>query len=327
MAYDPTDFNSTADASQLGDGIVIPAYDKVLRWALVPRLVWDQFVTMEPAELTNNGETINLKRHNYLEVTTADLSALDEVAAPDVTSAPQTTNVPVTLEELGKTMGRTTWLGDVAYIPVDPALMQQIARHMSEVLDLKGRGAFLDATNILTSDGGDPEDPPAATNTIVDGDVMTGNIARRAVYKLRKRNAMPVRGEQYVAVVSHDTSLDIQEDGGSTPAWHEPHIAGGDTSNLYNGEIGVFAGALFIETNRAFSDTDGSSSAAVHRSVFFGQEAVAKAVKRRPMVGVSPVTDPMNRHRGIYWYGSQGWSLYRDDVVQVVQHGVSTGVV
>jgi len=309
----------------LGVGIVIPAYDKFLRWAFRSQVLWRQFVDVKPQDPTNDSNVINLKRHNYLTVS-ATPTPLDEVTAATPTTAPGTTNVPVTILEQGLLMGRTQFLGDVAYIPVDPALGRQIATHMADSLDWLARVAYLAGTNRTTSNVGAPDAAPVAVNTLTAADLFSARLIREAVKRLRKRNAVPFRGSNYVAVVSHDTSVDLQQETGTSNVWHSPHV-NVDTSAIYNGYIGTFGGADFIETNRAFAALDGAAAAAVHRSIFMGREGVAEAVVREPHVGLSPMTDQMNRGKNIYWYGSLGHALYRDEVLERVEHGVTSNVI
>jgi N4-gp56 family major capsid protein len=286
--------------------------------------MWRQFVDVFPQDVTNDAKVINLKRHNYLTVSAAP-TPLDEVVAASSTTSPQTTNVPVTITEHGLLMGRTTFLGDVAYIPVDPALGHQLATHMADSLDWMARAAFLLGTNRQTSNAGAPDASPAAVNTLLATDVISAALVRRAVKNLRKRNAVPLHGTNYAAVISHETSVDLQESTGGL-AWQSPHI-NVDTSNIYNGYIGTFAGAEFMESNRAYAALDGSAAAAVHRSVFMGREGVAEAVVREPHVGLSPMIDQMNRGKNIYWYGSLGHAVYRDETIERIEHGVTSNVV
>lgn len=316
--------NTTLLAGSIGDGIVIPGYDKFTRWALRSLVIWRQFVDVHPQDVTNDAKVINLKRHNYLTVSAAP-TPLDEVTAATPTTSPQTTNVPVTIEEHGLLMGRTTFLGDVAYIPVDPALGHQLATHMADTLDWMARAKFLTGTNRQTSNVGAPDATPQAVNTLTAADVISAALVRRSVKNLRKRNAVPFHGSSYVAIISHESSVDLQESTGGL-TWQAPHI-NVDTSNIYNGYIGTFAGAEFIETNRAYAATDGAASAAVHRTVFLGREGVAEAVVREPHVGLSPMVDLMNRGKNIYWYGSLGHALYRDETVERIEHGVTSNVV
>jgi N4-gp56 family major capsid protein len=332
VAYDPEDFNASTDSNLLGEGIVIPAYDKFLRWALTDKVLWRQFVDVHPVDPTNNAKVVHLKKNKYL--TTSAPVALGEVLPPDITQSPEPDDVSVTLAEYGKTMGRTTFLGDVAYVPVDPILAEQIAEDMAKSLDLLARAQFVGGTNRATAaaanigggDGTGLDSTAAAVNTLTSADLISAAAIRRMVKALRKRNVVPWMGDHYLSVISHETSLDIQEGVGSPLNWQDPHVRV-DTSEIYNGYVGKFAGAIFIESNRAYAATDGASSAAVHRTVFFGKEGVAEAVKREPSIGVSPVTDPMNRHRGIYWYGSLGHARFREESLQRLEHGVSSNEV
>jgi len=333
VAYTQADFNQTAlPADSLGEGVVIPAYDKLLKWALTDKVLWRQFIDVRPVDPTNNSNVVHLKRNAYL-TTTAPV-ALSEVLPADVTASPEPVDISVTLAEYGRTMGRTTFLGDVAYVPVDPILAEQIAEDLAKSLDLLARAQFTTGTNRATADGaaigtgtGTGLDvTPVNINTLTPADVISAAAIRRQVKALRKRNVTPWMGDHYMAVISHETSLDIQEGADSPVNWQDPHIRV-DTDAIYNGYVGKFAGAVFIESNRALASASGASSAAVHRTVFFGREAVVEAVKREPAIGVSPVTDPMNRHRGIYWYGSLGHAIYRQEALQRLEHGVSSNEV
>jgi N4-gp56 family major capsid protein len=333
VAYAQSDFNKSTDVDTLlGNGIVIPAYDKLLKWALTDKVLWRQFIDVHPVDPTNNSNVVHLKKNKYL--TTSAPVALSEVLPADVTASPEPDDVAVTLAEYGKTMGRTTFLGDVAYVPVDPILAEQIAEDLAKSLDLLARAQFVGGTNRATVDGAaigagtgtGLDASPVNVNTLTAADVISAAAIRRQVKALRKRNVTPWMGDHYMAVISHETSLDIQEGADSPVNWQDPHIRV-DTEAIYNGYVGKFAGAVFIESNRAYAATDGASSAAVHRTVFFGREAVVEAVKREPAVGVSPVTDPMNRHRGIYWYGSLGHAIFRQEALQRLEHGVSSNEV
>lgn len=322
--------NSTTLADSIGDGLVIPAYDKKLKWQLRSKVLWRQFVDVHPVSPTNDSNVVHLKRHDYLPVGTP--TPIDEIVAPDQVAAPETIDVPVTLYEYGKTMGRTKWLGDVAYVPVDEALARQISTHCADTLDELVRLVFRTGTNRITANGNDGIDATAANvNTIVSGhataannDLLNAKAVRTAVKRLRSRSVEPVMGELYAAVISNDTSADFQSLTGGVP-WSAPHIYQ-DTSNLYNGTIGAFAGAFFIETPRASVNVGaGASGVDVQETLIFGREVVAEAVETEPHVGLSPMVDPMNRGKGIYWYGSLGHALYRNEAVERIEHGITIG--
>jgi hypothetical protein len=37
--------------------------------------------------------------------------------------------------------------------------------------------------------------------------------------------------------------------------------------------------------------------------------------------------DQMNRGKNIYWYGSLGHAVYRDETIERIEHGVTSNVV
>jgi N4-gp56 family major capsid protein len=306
------------------------------------RPLFRQWVSVEPADLTNQGKIAYIPKHRYLTVA-ANRHVLDEVIASDQVQPGASTYVKLLLKEHGNRVGRTTFAGDTAYIPLDPVMNEQLVTHMADTLDaMVGDELYsgsqvvntgteagdstvpLPATQLWTSNAGAIETPAAANNTLLTTDVLSARIVRRVVAKLRSASVRPIRGALYQAIVHPDVSVDYQEDAGSV-AWSPPHI-NVDTGAIYSGETGVHAGAIFAETPRArFVDNAGSGGIDVHQTMIFGREALAQWVKREPGPGVGPMVDPYRRHVDIHWYGTLGFTTFRQEAMHRIHHGFSGG--
>lgn len=337
MANSPVTSTST-----FGAPLLHPAWDRVARFDLRSRPLFRQWITVRPQSVTNNSNIYYLPKHRFLTVA-ANRHLLDEVIATDQVQPGASTYVKVVLTEHGHRVGRTTFAGDTAYIALDPVLSRQLNAHMADTLDAMVADELYDgsqvqntgseagdstvafpSSNKYTSNAGAAENPAVADNTLTTSDVLSARIVRRLVAKLRGASVPPIRGMLYQAIVHPDVSVDYQEDAGAV-AWSEPHV-NVDTSNVYSGETGVHAGAIFAETPRAeFLDNAGASSIDVHQTVIFGGEALAEVVKREPGPGVGPMVDPYNRHLDIHWYGTLGFTTYRQESIYRVHHGFSGG--
>lgn len=92
---------------------------------------------------------------------------------------------------------------------------------------------------------------------------------------------------------------------------------------FWPGCVGVFEGAFFVETARAYNDTDGASSARNYRTLFAGKEAIAEAVAIEPHVEIGTVPDKLNRFFPVGWYGLLGWKRFREASLYRVESGSS----
>jgi N4-gp56 family major capsid protein len=327
--------------STFGAPLLHPAWDKALHWALRSKPLFRRFSDVKPMQPTNNSKVVYLPLHEY-ETVAADRHVVDEVVAADQVQATENTYVRMLLTEHGHAMGRTTFLDDTSYIPVDPILARKMAAHMADTLDAMAADQLYDGdrveisgsggsesttsfTQIASSGGGDFEFAAEADNTLAtaNSDFMSARIARRAVARLRSASADTFPGESYVGIISPETSVDYQEDAGAV-GWSEPHI-NVDTAALYTGRVGKHAGVVWIEHPRArFLDDEGASSADVQQTLIFGREVLGEFVKREPGPGVSPVLDTYNRHRTIYWYGTLGFAIFRQEPLWRIHHVAST---
>jgi N4-gp56 family major capsid protein len=119
-------------------------------------------------------------------------------------------------------------------------------------------------------------------------------------------------GELYWVGIHPEVSHDLRAETGAG-GWREAHVYNeSGAGNLWPGSIGVYEGAMFVESPRMYNATDGGSSARVFRTILAGKQALAEAVAEEPHVVIGPVTDKLMRFRPIGWYGVLGFARYRE---------------
>jgi N4-gp56 family major capsid protein len=327
--------------SAFGQPLLHPAWDRFARWALRTKPIFRQFVDVQQVDPTNKSRVVYLPVHKYEEVA-EDRSVVDEVVAADQVQATPTDYVRLTIQEHGHAMGRTTLLDDTAYIDIDPVLANKMAKHMVDTVDamvadqlysgdqVRNTGNESGDQNVafsqvLTSNAGDADfdyDPDTDRASITADDALTARITARVVARLRTAAAVPWQGEDYVGIMSPDTAVSFQEDTGVL-GWREPHMRV-DTQPIYAGVVGRYRGVEWIESPRArVLAGAGSGGLNVQQTLIFGREVAAQFVIREPGPGVSPVLDTYNRHRTIYWYGTLGFTIFRQEPLWRIEHAAS----
>lgn len=341
MANSPVTTVSTAGAPLLH-----PAWDRESHWALRSRPLFRRFSEIQPGMPTNNSKVVYLPVHKY-EPVAANRHVVDEVVAADTVQPQESDYVRLTIQEHGHAIGRTELVDMTSYIPFDPILNRKLVAHMADTLDeqvadvlydggqTRNTGSesgdvttpFPNATQRVTSNGGAFE-LNAAASSLTTSDVLSARIVRRVVARLRDASAIPFNpaDNTFIALCSNAASVDLQEETGAI-GWSEPKV-NVDTELLYTNAVGKFGGAVFVEHPRArFLDNAGSGGIDVHQTLIMGREVLGEFVKREPGPGVSPVLDTYNRHRTIYWYGTLGFAIFRQEPLYKVETGASTGQV
>lgn len=315
-AYTSTDTNSS---TALSTNLIAAALSKDVAFELRSRPLHRDFVDKRPSNLTNAGEVVTWNKYARLTPTTAEI---DEIVAPDSTQIPKTTTVSCTLKEYGRVVIPTLKLRTVTFVDIDPGVTQILADDMADSLDLHVQAAFLAGTKRVTSNAGAPELTPVAVNTLTAADVMSAKLAQVVPSKLRTASVSPWKGDLFAAIIHPDVAFDLRTETGEG-AWLKPHQYVANTE-IWNGEVGTFGGAFYIETPRAYNATDGATSARVYRTTYLGREGVAEATAIEPHARISEApVDLMNRNYALSWYGLLGWAVYRDEAIYRVETGSS----
>lgn len=155
---------------------------------------------------------------------------------------------------------------------------------------------------------------PTATAT---GNLTASNV--RAIVDYMKKKLIPAyNGSDYVCVGSVGLLSGMHADTG-TGGWADiSKYTAEYAKNLFNGEIGKFYMARFVEETGYFSNTIGNGSA-YGSGVFFGSDAVYEAVAIPEDIRLKVSVD-YGRDQGLAWYALLGFKIVWDYSVDSEQH-------
>ena len=308
MAYTDT------SGSSLGTSLVQTAYDRYVEFALRSVPLFRSFADKRPERQAMPGSSVVFQLYNDMAVATSALTETSDVTAVAIGN---TTSVTVTLAEYGNAAITTAKLGALSLADVDPAVANMIAWNMVDSVDTLVQTVIRGGSQIIRENGGSLV-VGGATASVASTDVAKARDFMTAVTKLRSASVVPTSGSLYTAILHPEVSHDLRVQTGSG-GWLVPNEYGADQGRIWDGEVGIFGGARFIENPRTYNATDGASSAKVHRSYVLGKQAIAEATAIEPHVVVGPVVDSLRRHQPIGWYGLLGWARYRATALWQIQ--------
>lgn len=302
---------TSTDASSLGTSLVQAAYDRKIRFALRATPLFRNIADSRPEQQAMPGSSVTFQFYNDLAAATAELT---ETIDPDAVGVPSTTSVSVTLREYGNAVLNTRKLRLTALSDVDEAVANMVAFNMRDSIDGIVGPVLNGGTNVIRRNSGTVRSNMIAagagtTGAVTSTDTLTSPMVRLGVTKLRGNKVIPRSGDLYACYLHPDVSHDLKSETGAA-AWRDPHnLSGADA--IWHSVIGVYEGAMYVESPRIISATDGASSARVYRNLMFGREALAEAVAEEPGIVIGNVTDKLMRFTPISWRGMLGWSIFR----------------
>ena len=134
-----------------------------------------------------------------------------------------------------------------------------------------------------------------------------------AATRVTGSHAVPKDSVLYAAYMHPEVAHDLRGETGALSFEDIRKYTDPNVGNVLNAVTGVYGGAYVVETPRAYSATDGTSSAKVYRTIVAGQQALAEATAVEPGVVIGPVVDKLMRFRPVGWYSLQGWARYREE--------------
>ena len=290
----------------LGGQFVTKAYDLAIYPALRPELIFDQFASVKATNTTHRGGSVRFSFiDDIAEQTTPLLENLD-VDSVTLTSKALT----VTMREYGTAVTNTALLRGTSMISLDPIIAERVGYNAGLSVDTLARVA-LDQTTVTYDDGS-----TASVGSIGNlSGPLTGAHLRNGVATLRSRNVRPLRGGNYVAVLSPYQAQHLMSETTDTGwRWMVGYAGGEGTAgnSVFMGEVGTYEGVRIVVNNHL---TD------LGRGYLMGAEALAKAFSTAPGFGpnpktvVSPVVDKLRRFASIGWYHLVGYSIFRADAL------------
>jgi N4-gp56 family major capsid protein len=144
------------------------------------------------------------------------------------------------------------------------------------------------------------------------GIVAKGTAA--CVSLLRRRKSAKRDGVNYLSYLHPDVSFDLRNEV-SGNAWINPRNYV-DPLALYNGEVGTFAGARYIESPRC---TVIPGTPTTYNTYYAGVEAVVECVAVEPEVRIGLRVDKLQRNQPVGWYCLLGATVFRQNALQILR--------
>ena len=290
----------------MGSQFVTKAYDLAVYPALRPELIFDQFATVRASNTTHRGGSVRFSFVNDLAEQTTPLLENIDVDSVALTSKALT----VAMREFGTAVTNTALIRGTSMISLDPLIAERVGYNAGLSVDTLARVA-LDETVVTYDDGS-----TATVGSVGDtSSYLNGDILREGVARLRAANVRPLRGGNYVAVISPYQQQQLMSDTTDTGfRWMVGYAGGAGTAgnSVFMGEVGTYEGVRLVVNNHLTAQGQG---------YLMGAEALAKAYSTAPGFGpnprtvVSPVVDKLRRFASVGWYHLVGYSIFRAEAL------------
>jgi N4-gp56 family major capsid protein len=296
------------------------ALDAQVRWALRAMPIFRPLIDFRPGVLTNPGQPVKLLIEPYIAL---QKTALPETSDPDTVALGAPTVVNVSPTERGASVVTTLRLEDLAYTDVAMQRARVVGVNMIDTVDDLVKDVYDTGTNVATLENGTEVYTSNDEDLIDPDDHLTGDFIAHNVATMRTRLAMPKEADgTYACVVHPNVSVDIQREAISNASFAYVHANGGDLQAIYNGEVGKWLGARFIESPKVEKVTNSHATtvAEVYTSYMLGREALVEHVVREPHIVLGNFgRDSFKRFFHVGWYGNLGHALYRPEPLQLIK--------
>ena len=296
------------------------AFQQLAYFALRSQPMFEMVADVRSTAQSHNGSAVQFNIYNDLSQATSALTEDSDVTAVALGDS----TVTVTLAEYGNAVITTAKLRGTSFLNVDADAANIIGYNMVDSIDKIVSDVANGGTNVIY--GGDA----TARNELVAADVITADLARKAVAELRTASAPGFENGNYLGMVHPDVAYDLRSETAVTDV-----IAfqiRQDATSVRNGSIGVFGGIEWIENPRAGLIADGGASTCdAYQTLICGRQALAKAFSRAPGFGedpsvvFGPVTDTLRRFNPVGWYHLVGYGRFREASLQRIETSSSIG--
>ncbi len=282
------------------------AYETLAFFGLRSEQTFTNAFTVRPTRQSHRGSSVIWTLNTEMSSNTGALTEATDVTPVDMADS----TVTVTLVEYGAAIKTSAKLRGTSFFEVDVDAANLIGYNAGLSTDEIARDVLGAGTNVIY--GNDA----TSTASVGSGDTVVANDFRYMVAKLRGSSARGWFGMNYACFIHPDISVDLREETG-TDAWTDAAVHG-DSSRIWSGAIGSFAGATFIETPRIEVQADaGNGNYDVYDTIMTGQQCGAMSFSSNvsgptPRIVFGPQTDILRRFNVVGWYQLAGWSRFRD---------------
>ena len=296
------------------------AFQQLAYFAFRSQPVFEMVADVRSTAQTHNGASVQFNIYDNMAQATSALTETSDVTAVALGDS----TVTVTLAEYGNAVITTAKLRGTSFLNVDADAANIIGYNMVDSMDKIVSDVANGGSNVLY--GGDA----TARNELVAADVITADLARKAVAELRTASAPGFENGNYTGIVHPDVAYDLRSETAVTDVIQ--YQIRQDGAGVRNGSIGVFGGIEWIENPRAGLIADGGASTCdAYQTLVCGRQALAKAFSRAPGFGedpsvvFGPVTDTLRRFHPVGWYHLCGYNIFRQAALQRIESSSSIG--
>ncbi len=305
--------------------LVKAAQDRYARNALRPELVFGGLAKVRPSAQSAPGSSVAF---NFWDDIAAQTTPLNEVTDPEFIATTTSTKT-VTLVEYGAAAASTKKFRGTTLLPgVDRDIAELIGYNGGLSYDALVRATVEAGTNVAYAGAA------TARNNVQTTHTLTAAKVRQAVARLRTANAKPYMNGKYLAFIHPDVSVDLRAETGAA-AWNDP-VNFSDAQRRWEGLVGAFEGAFFVEASRAplyVNASNGSGSTGnidVYATIFLGKEALAMAYSasesaETPVFMQGPIIDVFRRKHPYGWHWFGGFTRLREAAIYRVESASSIG--
>jgi N4-gp56 family major capsid protein len=268
-------------------------YDRTLLSRLLPNLTFLKYGQKRPMP-KNEGDTINFRRFNSLDVPAASLT---EGVTPDGDNLSITAVTATVAQE-----GNWVRLSDkISMVGIDPVLTESAAlmgENAAKTLETRCADVIFKGTSQQYAGGA------ASAAAIAAGKVVNSEEIKKAVRTLRNNNAEPLEGGYYIGFCDPSVAYDLQNDS----LWQDISKYNG-AENIMKGEIGRIHGVRFILTTMCPTDATTATAGTLHKTLIVGKDAygvVDVNGSSKPEIIIKPTgsagtEDPLNQRASVGW--------------------------
>ena len=268
-------------------------YDRTLLSRLLPNLTFLKYGQKRPMP-KNEGDTINFRRFNSLDVPAASLT---EGVTPDGDNLSISAVTATVAQE-----GNWVRLSDkISMVGIDPVLTESAAlmgENAAKTLETRCADVIFKGTSQQFAGGA------ASAAAIAAGKVVNSEEIKKAVRTLRNNNAEPLEGGYYIGFCDPSVAYDLQNDS----LWQDISKYNG-AENIMKGEIGRIHGVRFILTTMCPTDATTATAGTLHKTLIVGKDAygvVDVNGSSKPEIIIKPTgsagtEDPLNQRASVGW--------------------------
>lgn len=299
-------FTSTMTTTAEVDNSIIELMDAQYLIAAGQDAVMEQFVQVQK---NIGAKSIEFPKYSRLALATSALDEDDDVSSAALADA----QIILTPAEYGKVVTTTKLANLQTGGKADLAAARLVGINQVQTLDKLAILALEASSNSATVDGG-------AESALDASDVMTHTFFDQMYNKLSRTSIPKVNGG-YVAVVHEDVAYDLRQ----SSHWLDVMKYANPEQILMN-EIGMLKGfRVVVDNHISINDDGGASTVDTYKTLFFGFNALGKAVSQEPVMKLTGPFDKLARFVNIGWHGVLQYKIVDQDALWVGISASSVG--